>query len=112
MAAARGAWLSRSKNTNREFTLEQLRLFLGSVLSSVRDLLPIVLVVAFFQVVVLQEPVPNLERILVGSLLVVLGKRLGGSWPARALAWLASEQNEEGRIGQEDHSLALHHQNR
>ena len=36
-------------------------------------MLPIVLVVAFFQVVVLQEPVPNLERILVGSLLVVLG---------------------------------------
>ena len=73
MAAERGAWLSRSKNTNKEFTLEQLRLFLGSVLSSVRDLLPIVLVVAFFQVVVLQEPVPNLERILVGSLLVILG---------------------------------------
>jgi hypothetical protein len=73
MAAERGTWLSRSKNTNKEFTLEQLRLFLGSVLSSVRDLLPIVLVVAFFQVVVLQEPVPNLERILVGSLLVVLG---------------------------------------
>jgi hypothetical protein len=53
--------------------LEQLRLFLESVLSSVRDLLPIVLVVAFFQIVVLQEPVPNLDRILVGSLLVVLG---------------------------------------
>ncbi len=53
--------------------MEQLRLFLGSVLSSVRDLLPIVLVVAFFQVVVLQEPVPNLDRILIGSLLVILG---------------------------------------
>jgi len=53
--------------------LEQLRLFLESVLSSVRDLLPIVLVVAFFQIVVLQEPVPHLERILVGSLLVILG---------------------------------------
>jgi hypothetical protein len=51
--------------------LEQLRLFLESVLSSVRDLLPIV--VAFFQIVVLQEPVPHLERILVGSLLVILG---------------------------------------
>ena len=57
----------------QENTLEQIRLFLGSVLSSVRDLLPIVLVVAFFQIVVLQEPVPNLDRILVGSLLVVLG---------------------------------------
>ena len=53
--------------------MEQLRLFLESVLSSVRDLLPIVLVVAFFQIVVLQEPVPHLERILVGSLLVILG---------------------------------------
>ena len=36
-------------------------------------MLPIVLVVAFFQVVVLQEPVPNLDRILIGSLLVILG---------------------------------------
>ena len=53
--------------------MEQLRLFLESVLSSVRDLLPIVLVVAFFQIVILQEPVPHLERILVGSLLVILG---------------------------------------
>ncbi len=53
--------------------MEQIRLFLGSVLSSVRDLLPIVLVVAFFQIVVLQEPVPNLDRILAGSLLVILG---------------------------------------
>ncbi|MEN8107905.1 MAG: DUF1538 domain-containing protein [Pseudomonadota bacterium] len=53
--------------------MDQLRLFTGSLLSSVRDLLPIVLVVAFFQIVVLQEPVPNLGRILIGSLLVVLG---------------------------------------
>ena len=61
-------------NVNKEQNaLDQLRLFIGSLLSSVRDLLPIVLVVAFFQLVVLQEPVPNLGRILIGSLLVVLG---------------------------------------
>ena len=54
-------------------TLNQLRRFLDSVLSSVRDLLPIVLVVAFFQAVVIQQPVPEIGRILSGSLLVILG---------------------------------------
>ena len=53
--------------------MEQLHQFLATVLSSVRDLLPIVLVVAFFQLVVIQQPVPDLARILVGTLLVVLG---------------------------------------
>jgi hypothetical protein len=43
------------------------------MLSSVRDLLPIVLVVAFFQIVVIQEPVPELGRMLAGSILVILG---------------------------------------
>jgi hypothetical protein len=53
--------------------LEQLRRFLDSLLSSVRDLLPIVLVVAFFQIVVIQQPFPEFGRVLVGTLLVVLG---------------------------------------
>jgi hypothetical protein len=53
--------------------LEQLHRFLASVLSSTRDLLPIVLVVAFFQIVVIQQPFPEFGRTLVGSLLVVLG---------------------------------------
>jgi hypothetical protein len=53
--------------------LEQLRRFLYSVLSSARDLLPIVLVVAFFQIVVIQQPFPEFGRVLLGSLLVVLG---------------------------------------
>ncbi|MDN3698779.1 MULTISPECIES: DUF1538 domain-containing protein [Vibrio] len=44
-----------------------------AMLGSFRDLLPIVLVIAFFQLVVLQEPLPNLISILVGLLLVVLG---------------------------------------
>jgi len=47
--------------------------FLGSLASSTRDLLPLILVVAFFQVVVLQQPVPELGSMLVGLLLVVLG---------------------------------------
>lgn len=47
--------------------------FLKSISSSIRDLLPIFLVILFFQVVVLQQPIPNLSRILVGTVLVVLG---------------------------------------
>ena len=46
------------------------------LLESIRDLLPIVLVVGFFQLVVLQEPIPNLERILPGLVFVVLGLAL------------------------------------
>jgi hypothetical protein len=46
------------------------------LLESLRDLLPIVLVVGFFQLVVLQEPIPNLERILPGLVFVVLGLAL------------------------------------
>lgn len=44
-----------------------------AMLGSLRDLLPIVVVIAFFQLVVLQEPLPNLFSILSGLLLVVLG---------------------------------------
>ena len=46
------------------------------LLESIRDLLPIFLVVGFFQLVVLQEPIPNLERILPGLVFVVLGLAL------------------------------------
>ena len=56
--------------------LEQLREFIDSLLSSVRDLLPIVLVVAFFQLVVIQQPFPDLARVISGALLVVLGLSL------------------------------------
>jgi hypothetical protein len=53
--------------------LDQLREFIATLTSSVRDLLPIVLVVAFFQLVVIQQPFPDLARVLIGLLLVVLG---------------------------------------
>ncbi|MGF1712512.1 DUF1538 domain-containing protein [Vibrio kagoshimensis] len=46
---------------------------LKAMLGSFRDLLPIVVVIAFFQLVVLQEPLPNLLSILFGLILVVLG---------------------------------------
>jgi hypothetical protein len=47
--------------------------FLGVLLGSLRDLLPIVLVIVFFELVVLQQSIPNLAGLLFGTLLVVLG---------------------------------------
>ena len=49
---------------------------LKSLLSSLRDLLPIILVVGFFQLVVLQQPMPQLGPILVGLAFVVIGLTL------------------------------------
>lgn len=46
------------------------------VRDSGRDLLPIVLVVAFFQAVVLRQRLPHLEQILTGAVMVVLGLAL------------------------------------
>lgn len=49
---------------------------LKSLLSSLRDLLPIILVISFFQLVVLQQPLPHLGPILVGLAFVVVGLTL------------------------------------
>lgn len=46
------------------------------ILDSFRDLLPIILVVGFFQIVVLQQPFPDLARILLGLGAVLLGLAL------------------------------------
>ena len=53
--------------------MNAIKAMLIAMLGSFRDLLPIILVIAFFQLVVLQEPLPNLGSILFGLLLVVLG---------------------------------------
>ena len=45
-------------------------------LNSFRDLVPIVVVIAFFQIVVLQQPIPNFIDILMGLLFVVAGLTL------------------------------------
>jgi len=44
-----------------------------SMLDSLRDLAPIILVIAFFQLVVLQQPIPDLSGLLGGTLLVTVG---------------------------------------
>jgi hypothetical protein len=53
--------------------LKALKSFLVSMLGSVRDLVPIILVVSFFQLAVLQQPMPQMLDVLGGTLLVVLG---------------------------------------
>ena len=50
--------------------------FLRLGLQSLRDLAPIILVIAFFQVVVLQQPFPNLGEMLVGLAFVTFGLTL------------------------------------
>lgn len=44
-----------------------------SLLSSLRDLAPILLVVTIFQLAVIRQPIPNLGDLIIGALLVVLG---------------------------------------
>ena len=55
------------------FMNHQFVVFLKALLGSCKDLLPIILVIAFFQFAVLQQPMPNIGDILVGLALVVLG---------------------------------------
>lgn len=56
--------------------MEMLTDILTSMLDTGRDLLPIVLIFAFFQLVVIKKPVINLSKILIGSLYVFLGLTL------------------------------------
>ncbi|WP_440873738.1 DUF1538 family protein [Thalassotalea sp. PLHSN55] len=51
----------------------QLLVFFQALIGSCKDLLPIVVVIAFFQFVVLQQPMPNILDIFIGLVFVVLG---------------------------------------
>ena len=55
---------------------KSLRGFLHLITSAARDLAPIVVVIAFFQIIVLQQPFPNLGDVIVGLIFVVLGLAL------------------------------------
>jgi len=65
-----GAWWC--DRAVKEYLLPLLR----SLFESLRDLLPILLVIAFFQLVVLHQPIPHLGELLWGTALVVLGLTL------------------------------------
>lgn len=55
---------------------KQLQQIILPLWKSTHDLLPIIIVIAFFQIVVLQKPIPNMGQLLVGTALVVLGLSL------------------------------------
>nr|VFK31158.1 MAG: Protein of unknown function (DUF1538) [Candidatus Kentron sp. MB]VFK34649.1 MAG: Protein of unknown function (DUF1538) [Candidatus Kentron sp. MB]VFK76848.1 MAG: Protein of unknown function (DUF1538) [Candidatus Kentron sp. MB] len=50
--------------------------FILTIGGSIRDLAPVILVIAFFQMVVLEKPIPNLAEIGVGILFVLIGLTL------------------------------------
>lgn len=50
-----------------------LKALLGSLVGSLRDLTPIIIVIAFFQLVVLRQPIPDFLNLIIGAVLVVLG---------------------------------------
>ena len=56
--------------------LSKIGLLLKPLLESFRDLAPIIIVVGFFQLVVLEQPIPNISDILIGTLLVAMGLAL------------------------------------
>jgi MFS family permease len=47
-----------------------------NMLASLKDLAPIIVVISFFQLLVLQQPIPNLVQVLFGLLLVTIGLAL------------------------------------
>ena len=51
-------------------------LILNKLKAAFTDLLPIILVIAFFQIVVLRQPLPQMGEVLFGGLLVVIGLTL------------------------------------
>jgi hypothetical protein len=56
--------------------MNAIRAIFKSLLDSLRDLLPIIAVIAFFQILVLQQPIPNFTEITLGVLFVVIGLTL------------------------------------
>jgi len=56
--------------------MESLKAISTALFDSLRDLLPIIVVIGFFQFAVLQQPIPNLGEIAVGILFVVIGLTL------------------------------------
>ena len=50
--------------------------FLKKLWSAITDLIPIILVVVFFQMVVIQQPFPQVWEIVVGSIFVIVGLML------------------------------------
>jgi len=57
-------------------SLKLLKLIFYKLKAAVFDLLPIIIVVTFFQVVILRQPFPDLAEIIIGLVFVVIGMTL------------------------------------
>lgn len=55
---------------------EFIKDFISIFLSTVLDVLPILLLILFFQLVVLKQPIPHLKRVVLGGFYVVIGLAL------------------------------------
>jgi hypothetical protein len=53
--------------------VRSIRYIAGRIGNAARDLLPIVVVIAIFQLVIIRQPLPDFGTILIGSLMVVIG---------------------------------------
>lgn len=51
-------------------------IFLKKIWAAITDLIPIILVVVFFQVFVIQQPFPDIGEVIFGSIFVILGLML------------------------------------
>ncbi|MDH3492046.1 MAG: DUF1538 domain-containing protein [Acidobacteriota bacterium] len=56
--------------------MQAITIFLKKIMTAITDLIPIILVVVFFQIVVIQQPFPQIWEVLVGSLFVIVGLML------------------------------------
>jgi hypothetical protein len=56
--------------------VELIKTVLSALWDSLRDLLPIIVVIGFFQLIVLQQAIPNFLDIIIGALFVVIGLSL------------------------------------
>ncbi|MGB5326910.1 MAG: DUF1538 family protein, partial [Gammaproteobacteria bacterium] len=56
--------------------MKSLKAIWTALFDSLRDLLPIIVVIGFFQFAVLQQPIPNFGEIVLGVVFVVIGLTL------------------------------------
>lgn len=59
--------------------------FVKVFLATCRDVLPIIILISFFQLAVLRQPIPHLRRLVIGAVLVVIGLALFLAGLERAL---------------------------
>lgn len=73
MAEPRTTTIENKANVTATSVSEAVRGFGHLVLGAVRDLAPIIVVIGFFEVIVLQQSMPNVGEIVVGLVCVILG---------------------------------------